>query len=441
MPQERPGKNDYPPKPGFSFPGPEPKEALEYFRRKDLKPSFSYKDVWREEHATNFVVAKAMQLDVLTEIRAEVDRALAEGRTLQQFQKDLKPRLESLGWWGRKDMVDPLTGEEREVQLGSPRRLRTIYRTNMRTARAAGQWERIERTKQGLPYLLYQLGPSREHRPEHVAWHGLLLPVDDPFWTTHLPPNGWGCKCRVRQVTKTEAERIKRDGVQIPGAQELDPETGLPTGRLVKRRMPVRTDSPTITRREWINKRTGEVQRVPVGLDPGWDYNPGVSGRLGQALEQMAGKLETAHKADAAGSVRELVRSPVFGEWMRNPRGEFPLAVIQDADASRIGASAHVVRFSRDSWEKQNREHPELEPQEYAAVQDAVEQGRAVKDGERSLVYLLEDATGYVAVVKATLSGKALFLTSFRRLSRDAVKRDETTRRLLRRGEKDAGGK
>ena len=67
-------------------------------------------------------------------------------------------------------MIDPETGETREVELGSPRRLKTIYSTNMRTARAAGQWERIQRTKATHPYLLYELGPSGEHRPEHVAW-------------------------------------------------------------------------------------------------------------------------------------------------------------------------------------------------------------------------------------------------------------------------------
>jgi len=245
----------------------------------------------------------------------------------------------------------------------------------------------------------------------------------------------------VRQVSRREADRLKQGGVQIPGAQELDPDTGLPTGRLVRRRMPVRTEAPRITRREWVNRRTGEVQHVPIGIDPGWDYNPGVAGRLGQALEQMAGKLEAAHRTDAAGSVRELVRSPVFGEWMRNPRGDFPLAVVQDADAARIGAQAHVVRFSRETWQKQNREHPEIMPEEYTAVQEAVERGSAIQDGDKSLIYLLEDATGYVAVVKATLSGRALYLTSFRRLSRDAVKRDETVRRLMRKGKRNAGGK
>ncbi|MDH5524452.1 MAG: hypothetical protein OEY01_10740 [Desulfobulbaceae bacterium] len=28
---------------------------------------------------------------------------------------------------------------------------------------------------------------------------------------------------------------------------------------------------------EWIDKRTGEVHQVPKGIDPGWDYNPGMA--------------------------------------------------------------------------------------------------------------------------------------------------------------------
>jgi hypothetical protein len=27
--------------------------------------------------------------------------------------------------------------------------------------------------------------------------------------------------------------------------------------------------------RDWVNKRTGEVMKVPVGVDPGFAYNPG----------------------------------------------------------------------------------------------------------------------------------------------------------------------
>lgn len=284
---------EYTPKPGFSFPGQPPKEALGYFRAKKLKPSFSHLDVWREEHVANFTVAKATQLDVLSGIHQAAERALAEGRTFRDFAKDLKPELERQGWWGKQEVVDPLTGKKRLAQLGSPRRLKTIYETNMRTARAAGQWERIQNTKAALPFLLYQLGPSREHRPEHAAWNGLMLPVDDPFWRSHYPPNGYGCKCRVRQVSKAEAARLEKSGVNAQ-IQEFDPQTDLPTGHFTSRTLPVRTTAPQIETRPWVNRRTGEASRVPAGIDPGFDYNFGEAYRERQAARQWAEKVAAA---------------------------------------------------------------------------------------------------------------------------------------------------
>ena len=32
-------------------------------------------------------------------------------------------------------------------------------------------------------------------RADHIPFYNLMLPADDPFWDTHYPPNGWGCKC------------------------------------------------------------------------------------------------------------------------------------------------------------------------------------------------------------------------------------------------------
>lgn len=256
--------------------GVPPKEAIEYFRAKALKPSFDYRDTWREEHATAFSVAKATSLDILGDIRAGLDAALAEGKPFAQFKKELTPLLQAKGWWGRKDVVDPKTGETVNAQLGSPRRLRTIYESNIRTALAAGHWEKAQRTKRALPYFIYQLGPSERHRPEHVALEGTMLPVDDPFWNTHYPPNGWGCKCWLRQITKYEYDKLSSEGVPAQGDPVLDPQ-GRPTGRIQSRTIPAKTTAPQITLRPWRNTRTGQIEQVPQGIDPGWDTNPGKS--------------------------------------------------------------------------------------------------------------------------------------------------------------------
>lgn len=251
----------------YKFPGKPPQEVLKFFENKKLKPSFSWMEVWKYEHQTVFTVAKAMKLDILQDISDGVLKAIKEGQTLQQFRKELTPLLQKKGWWGIKDVTDPVTGEAKLAQLGSPRRLRVIYDTNLRTARAAGQWDRVQRTKKTHPYLLYELGSSKEHRKEHTRWQGLLLPADDAFWDTHYPQNGWGCKCRVRQVSKGEYSRIKNKHS---------------------------SQAPEVKTREWTNKRTGELMDVPEGIDPGWDYNPGKD-RL-KHLESVVKGKETAFK-------------------------------------------------------------------------------------------------------------------------------------------------
>lgn len=227
-------------------PGRVPKEVLEFFQAKGLRPAFDSRDVWREEHLAAFSVAKAVELDVIESLRNAVADALKQGLPYDEFARRITPILADLGWWGRKDAEDPITGEVKEVQLGSPSRLRIIIETNARVARSAGQWERIQKSKQTLPYLRYRLGASEKHRPEHERWDGLILPVDDPFWDYWYPINGYGCKCWVEPVS---AKRAK----DLGGVKE----------------------SPKLDFAEFVNPRTGRKITSPRGLDPTFAYNPG----------------------------------------------------------------------------------------------------------------------------------------------------------------------
>ena len=95
-----------------------PREAVEFFRQKGYRMAFPAGHAC-QEHAAAFTVAKAMRLDVLKEIRGATDRAIAEGTTFQDFRRTLGPQLQDKGWWGKREMVDPVTGETVNAQLGS----------------------------------------------------------------------------------------------------------------------------------------------------------------------------------------------------------------------------------------------------------------------------------------------------------------------------------
>lgn len=311
---------DYPDRPGYSFnPGPPP-EASRYLRNKGLKPAFSWQDVEPEEHAVAFTVAKMSELDLLEAARGEVQKALDEGLPFEAFKKSWRANPRLADWWGRREMEDPLTGEIVDAQLGSPRRLKTIYDANLRSARAAGQWERIERTKAAFPFLEYRLGPSENHRPHHAAKAGLILPVDSPFWDEWFPPNGWGCKCWVQQVTRAEA---LRRGV---------------------------SDPPTIRDTRWENRRTGDRRLVPEGIDPGWERNPGKL-RLQNMETMLKDRLLALPEAARRAALRDIATSWRVARIMDGAPGRAPVGMLSASLAGAAGISDRMIWVNSATFE------------------------------------------------------------------------------------------
>lgn len=391
---------DFPDRPGYSFdPGPPP-EASRFLRNKGMRPAFSWADVEPEEHAVAFTVAKAMEIDVLEAIRSEVQKALDEGLPLATFKKNFRANPALAQWWGKREMIDPVTGELVEAQLGSPRRLRTIYNANLRSARAAGQWERIERTKAAFPFLEYRLGPSERHRIHHEAKAGMILPVDSPFWDEWMPPNGWGCKCWVRQVTRREAAR-----------------RGVST-------------TPDIPDRVWTNERTGEMSIVPEGIDPGWQRNPGKLRRENMEAV-LAGKLDAADPTLRATALRDIATSWRAMRVLADAApGVVPVAALPREMSARLGSETTIVGISRETVDKQLRNHPEVLAEDYAELADVLVSGKVVTQGETHLAFVGRGDLPWIAIIKRTRDGKELFLQSFYQAGSGRY-----VERLLRRGE------
>lgn len=156
-----------------------------------------------------------MQADLLADLRAAVDRAIADGTTFETFRKDFERIVADRGWTG-------WTGED--SRGGRAWRARTIYDTNLFTAYSAGRHRQMQAVAEHRPYWRYRHSlASVVPRDEHIAWDGMILRHDDPWWGAHSPPNGFGCKCYV----ETLAER----DLQKQGSRSPAPPTSPTTAR------------------------------------------------------------------------------------------------------------------------------------------------------------------------------------------------------------------
>lgn len=72
------------------------------------------------------------------------------------------------------------------------------------SSQSAGKWAAID--QDGRYNLQYRTANDDRVRADHAALQNITLPVDDPFWMSYYPPNGWRCRCTAVEVLKTKYE-------------------------------------------------------------------------------------------------------------------------------------------------------------------------------------------------------------------------------------------
>ncbi len=370
-------------------------EVVKYFKNKGIKGSYSWKDIFEKEHAYNFTVAKATEIEVLQTLKEDIQKAIDEGLSFRSYQKVAEERLQKLGWWGEKKQIDPKTGKEELVQLGSKRRLETIFNTNIRTANASGKWERIDRTKKLLPYLQYKLGSSRVHREEHKTYADTVLPVDDAFWSTHYPPNGWGCKCWVRQISNEEAQNL---GI---------------------------SDSPPRPYKEVLNERTGKIEKQYDGVSLGFASNSGVE-RATTLSNFLNDKVENITTDMAHSVIQDTIQSQTFEEHYLSGEKEnnlyLPIALISNKKVkTKLQLDNNTsVRFSGYTSQKAREKHADIKQKDYLLVQDIIDNGELIEDKGKFIGSLQVDSKYYKAVIKKVNKDKGteIWLEDFNQINK-----------------------
>lgn len=226
-------------------------DAIAFLRQKVNLPTRAWTDLKEGAHARGFSVAGAMTAQLVEDFRRAVQQAGEKGATLAEFRKDFDRIVATHGW---------------SYKGGRGWRSAVIYNTNLRMARGAGRWAQIQRTKGDRPYIRYSAILDSHTRPLHRDWHGTVLPVDDPWWNTHWPPNGWNCRCTAQSVSEAD---LRRYGWSVSPA----PDT------VMERRTVTLADG---SREDWP---------TPEGVDTGFGYHVGKAWLSGAVPPQLQAPL------------------------------------------------------------------------------------------------------------------------------------------------------
>lgn len=190
---------------------------IDFFKQKVRLPSESYKDITAVQHDKAFVVAGAMKADLLQDLQTAVGKAIEDGESLGAFRKRFHATVQKRGW---KDY----TGSDSAA--GRAWRTRVIYLTNMRTSHAAGRWQQMTTPEmlQSRPYWQYRHVTRSNPRVTHQRLDKTVLLATDSWWQINYPPNGYGCNCYVRLLSRADMNRLGLSVADTPDIDGVAPE-------------------------------------------------------------------------------------------------------------------------------------------------------------------------------------------------------------------------
>ncbi len=300
-----------------------------------------------------------------------------------------------------------------------------IYQTNMATSYAAGRYKQLTDPEflKLRPYWRYVHNDSVLHpRPLHQHWGNIRLTLrwDHPFWDTHFPPNGWGCMCHVTAV----AGPLEGDATEPPEGWDQRNEQG----------------------------------RLP-GIDSGFDYTPGksvveelraiVDGKvstlpepLGQDIENLALKVladtpvvatPEADRSVVEAAVSATLTAADFPDFVKGlGKGERPIAFVPPDIQGILDAQSNVLLLSHATAVKQYREHSDISVEDYARVQSMLDHGELRQDRDLHLGVIEDQGKWFYAVIKATKTGKSVYLQSLRRTNESDIAAIRARSQLVR---------
>ncbi|WP_066568061.1 phage minor head protein [Snodgrassella sp. CFCC 13594] len=409
-----------------------PTKAIDWLKAKGVTTQ-SYRELTASELAKVVTVSRITDLDMLQSIKDAMVKSAAEGTPFSTFKKELLNHMQTAGWLhpdgnGGKEIIDPKSGEV----YGAPRRLETLYRTNMQSAFSAGQYQTYMGNIDNRPYWQYNAVGDSRTRPSHLAMSGLVYRYDDPFWATFYPPNGYNCRCSVTALAERDVTR-----------------RGLIVGES--------TESNFIETNKIYNKRGDtyptKAYKAPDGTvvttDRGFDYNAGRMNyrpdldRYDHTLAQVFAKADMTGPEFKAGLKQlqnefEQVKNrlgvdgkPTSFERIsiRNTLSrqlKFAAGVLSHENQKAMGVGRATAWLSDDTLIKQvdSRTGQNFDAAVYGLLPDVIaEPDYIFKSG--SVFSLLKKADKHMLLAVIKYVGKAdeIYVQSYRYAGKDELKR------------------
>lgn len=225
--------------PDGSMPGADPEvfpEAVEAFRKRVPMTDEAFEELATLAHDRAFTIAGVAQLDVITDVWVELDKAVANGTTFDDFKAAVAEKL-TKAWGG-----------------SNPARVENIFRTNVQGAYGAGRIKQLSAPAvlKARPFWKYLAVLDNRTSPICKAIAGTILPADDVWWGGHQPPLHFLCRGTVVPLTERQAAD---EGVSEE-APAVDADTGFGNAKAFEKWTPDLTQYPEPLRAAFL-KKTG----------------------------------------------------------------------------------------------------------------------------------------------------------------------------------------
>ena len=178
----------------------EPTEVVDRLKSKIPTLTDDLDKIKGDAYKKAFTISDIAKKSLLADIQDSLVEALKDGKGFDEWRSDLFEHLQAKGW---ADKFESLNDDEISV-LGDSSRLKLIYDTNIRQAYAEANYE--AGINSNAEFIRYVAVLDERTRFSHASAHGLIFPIDNPWWEINYPPNGFNCRCSVMFLTAESME-------------------------------------------------------------------------------------------------------------------------------------------------------------------------------------------------------------------------------------------